>query len=62
MRDRDNGITFTESRIIAMALDGTEQELTSDDYIALYPHVARNAQKIAFSTLDGDIYIINYTK
>lgn len=62
MRDRDNGITFTESKIIAMTLDGTEQELTSDDYIALYPHVARNAQKIAFSTLDGDIYIINYTK
>lgn len=62
MEDYDNGITITSSTIVVKTLDGTEQTLTGDDMIALYPHVAGKAKKIAFSTLQGDIYIINYSK
>lgn len=62
MRDKDNGITITSSTIVVKNLQGDEQVLTASDMIALYPQVANKAGKIAFSTLDGDIYIINYYK
>lgn len=62
MRDHDDGITITSSTIVAKTLDGTEQTLTSDDMIALFPQVASRAGKIAFSTMQGEIYIINFTK
>lgn len=62
MCDYDNGITITASTIVAKSLDGTEQTLTGDDMIALFPHVSNEAGKIAFSTINGDIYIINFTK
>lgn len=62
MCDHDNGITITSSTIVAKTLDGTQQALTAADMIAIFPHVANEAGKIAFSTLQGDIYIINYTK
>ena len=62
MRDHDDGITITSSTIVAKTLDGTEQTLTSDDMIAMFPQVASRAGKIAFSTVLGEIYIINFTK
>ncbi|MBQ9585783.1 MAG: hypothetical protein IJR20_07275 [Muribaculaceae bacterium] len=62
MRDLDDGITITSSSIVAKNIDGTEQILTGDDVTAIFPQVASKAGKIAFSTLQGDIYIINYTK
>ncbi len=62
MRDRDNGITITSSTIVARTLDGTEQTLTTHDMIALYPQVAGKTGKIAFSTIDGEIFIINFSK
>lgn len=62
MCDYDDGITITASTIVAKSLDGTEQTLTGDDMIALFPHVSNKAGKIAFSTINGDIYIINFTK
>ena len=62
MRDKDNGYTITSSAIIAKTLDGAEQTLTNEHLIALYPQVAARAGKIAFSTLEGDIYIINFIK
>ena len=58
----DDGITITSSSIVAKNLDGTEQTLTSDNMIAIFPQVASKAGKIAFSTIDGEIYIINFTK
>ena len=61
MRDYDNGITITASTIVVKTLDGIEQPLTGDDMIAIFPQVAGKAGKIAFSTIDGDIYIINFT-
>lgn len=62
MRDHDNGITITSSTIIAKNLQGEEQVITDNNIIALYPQVASKSDKIAFSTLDGDIFIINYSK
>lgn len=62
MRDHDDGITITSSTIVAKTLDGTEQTLTSNDMIAMFPQVASRAGKIAFSTVQGEIYIINFTK
>ncbi len=62
MCDYDNGITITASTIVAKSLDGTEQTLTGDDMIALFPQVSNKAGKIAFSTINGEIYIINFTK
>lgn len=62
MRDYDNGITITSSTIVAKTLDGTEQNLTGNDMIAIFPQVAGKAGKIAFSNLQGEIFIINFTK
>ena len=62
MCDYDDGITITASTIVAKSLDGTEQTLTGDDMIALFPQVSNKAGKIAFSTINGEIYIINFTK
>lgn len=59
MRDTDDGHVITASNIIAKTLDGTEQVLTDDSMIALYPYASGDAQKIAFSTAEGETYIIN---
>ena len=59
MRDHDDGITITSSTIVTKTLDGTEQTLTSDDMIAMFPSATTN--KIAFHTLEGEIYIMDIT-
>ena len=60
MNDTDDGHVTTASAIVAMTLDGVSQTLTADDVIAMYPQVGGN--KIAFSTPQGDTYVINFTK
>lgn len=62
MRDLDDGITITSSSIVTKTLDGIEQTLTGDDMVAIFPQVSSKAGKIAFSTMQGEIYIINFTK
>lgn len=62
MNDVDDGEFITSSSIIASSLDGTRQTLTSDDVIALYPSVDATGEHIAFSTPDGQLYIINLVK
>lgn len=59
MDDRDNGIHFTESAIVAVRTDGSDYtKLTSDDKIAMYPSASRDASKIVYNTSDGKIYIM----
>lgn len=58
-RDYDNGTFITESSIVAARLDGTTQTLTGSDVIALNPSADASAGKIAFSTPDGQLYVIN---
>ena len=60
MDDRDDGHVVISSAIVAITLDGTVQVLTSDDLVAMFPQVS--AIRIAFSTPEGDAYIINLKK
>lgn len=58
MDEIDGEYTIIASRIIARTLDGVQQVLTGDDIIATYPLPSAQSGKIAFSTPDGQIYLI----
>ena len=59
MDEQDDEYSIISSRIVARTLDGEQQMLTGDDIIATYPLPSKQAGKIAFSTPDGNIYLIN---
>lgn len=59
MQDEDDGMYITASRLVASDLSGTQQVLTSQDVIAMWPQVSAASGKIAFSTPAGQAYIIN---
>ncbi|MDE6207954.1 MAG: hypothetical protein K2M55_09110 [Muribaculaceae bacterium] len=59
MNDVDNGEYTTSSAIIATDLNGTRQQLTTDETIAMFPSVSADGRRIAFSTPEGELYIIN---
>ena len=54
---KDDGHVITESAIVAYDLKGNKQVLTKADHIAVFPQTA--AGKIAYSTSEGEIYIMN---
>ena len=54
---KDDGHVITESAIVAYSLDGKKQVLTNGDHIAVFPQAT--AGKIAYSTSEGEIYIMN---
>ena len=54
---KDNGDVVLESIIVAYSLDGKKQVLTNGDQIAVFPQAANG--KIAYSTSEGEIYIMN---
>ena len=54
---KDNGEVVLESVIVAYRLDGKKQVLTNGDQIAVFPQAANG--KIAYSTSEGEIYIMN---
>lgn len=54
---KDNGEVVLESVIVAYSLDGKKQVLTNGEQIAVFPQVANG--KIAYSTSEGEIYIMN---
>ncbi len=60
MNDKDNGVVFTSSEIVAANLQGERQVLTDSSVIAMNPTAAGN--KIAFTTPQGEMYIINVTR
>lgn len=59
MNDVDDGHTITASAIVVKTLDGKSQELTSKSQKGMYPYVSADSKKIAYTTLDGETYIIN---
>lgn len=59
MDETDDEYSITASAIVARTLDGQQQTLTGSDVIATYPQPSRQGGKIAFSTPDGRIYLIN---
>ena len=58
MNEVDNDYDIIASSIVARTLDGQEQVLTGDDVVATYPLPSVQSGKIAFSTPDGNIYLI----
>ena len=54
---KDNGEVVLESVIVAYSLDGKKQVLTNGEQIAVFPQAANG--KIAYSTSEGEIYIMN---
>ena len=54
---KDNGEVVLESVIVAYSLDGKKQVLTDGEQIAVFPKAANG--KIAYSTSEGKIYIMN---
>lgn len=51
------------STIMAHRLsDNATQALTTDDFIARFPVASADASRVAFTTLDGQIYIMNLSK
>ncbi len=60
MDDKDDGHVFTESTIVAYTLDGAKQVLTDKNrHIAMYPFLSADGKKIAYSTVKGEVYLIN---
>lgn len=58
MDDYDDGVKTVKSTIMALSIDGKEKAaLTGDDVVAVFPTAARN--KVAFTTPEGELYIIN---
>ena len=54
---KDNGEVVLESVIVAYSLDGKKQVLTNGEQIAVFPQAADG--KIAYSTSEGEIYVMN---
>lgn len=62
MRDHDNGHFVTESAVYASAIDGSEEQLLTDKSVmAMYPSANAEGSKVAFTTPNGDLYIIHVT-
>lgn len=60
MNDRDDGYKITGSTVHVCAANGSfTQQVTPDDMIAMFP--SATPSKIAFHTLEGEIYIIDIT-
>ncbi len=53
---------ITASELVAANLDGKTQVLTDGNIIALNPTVSADGSKIAFSTADGQLYLMNISK
>ncbi len=58
MEDKDDGHNFTASTIVLQALDGTRQVLTDGREIAMYPYASADGKRIAFSTEEGNAYVM----
>jgi Tol biopolymer transport system component len=61
MVDTDDGHEILNSDIYAVSVDGqTTIQLTSDNKINMNPAPSTTENKIAFSTLDGELFILSY--
>ena len=57
MHDEDDGKFLTASAIVAYNLRGQKQILVNKEHMAIYPYAANG--KIAFSTANGEIYLMH---
>lgn len=59
MQDKDDGKFITASTILIKSIDGkTSKALSNSNQIAMYPTASAAASKVAYNTLEGDIYIV----
>lgn len=59
MQDKDDGHVVLSSALVARAIDGTaSQVLPTTQKVAMYPAVSADGKRIAFNTLEGQIYIM----
>ena len=59
MQDKDDGHNITESKVIITNLAGTvTKQLSEPGQIAMYPTASSVAKKVAYNTLEGDIYVL----
>ncbi len=60
MNDRDDGYKITGSTVMVCAANGSfSQQVTPDDMVCMFPSAIPG--KIAFHTLEGEIYILDIT-
>ncbi|MBO4722984.1 MAG: PD40 domain-containing protein [Muribaculaceae bacterium] len=60
MNDRDDGYQITGSTVMLCAANGSfSQQVTPDDMVCMFPSAIPG--KIAFHTLEGEIYIMDIT-
>ena len=60
MNDRDDGYQITGSTVMLCAANGSfSQQVTPDDMVCMFPSAIPG--KIAFHTLEGEIYILDVT-
>lgn len=58
-----NAQVLTASKLVAIDLNsGEEQTLTPESVIAMYPSVDTNANRVAFTDPEGNLYFINIAK
>ena len=62
MNDSDDGHTVVASSIVATTLTGESQTLTPDSLIAMFPQTCERAGRIAFTTAEGELYMIQLEK
>jgi len=59
MQDKDDGYNITESKIIMKNLAGNvTKQLSKSGQIAMYPTASSVAGKVAYNTIEGDVYVL----
>lgn len=59
MDDYDNGQQITASQVVVSDLAGTRQAISPAGHIAIYPSATADGHAVAYSTTEGELYIIN---
>lgn len=63
MQDSDDGSVVTASKLVAASIDGkVKQDLTQVSSMAMYPAVAGNGSRVAFTTPGGELFIMQVSK
>ena len=59
MQNKDDGYNITESIVLIKNLAGNlTKQLSEPDHIAMYPTASAVVGKVAYNTLEGDIYVL----
>ena len=59
MQDKDDGNNITESKVIIKNLSGNiSKQLSEPGQIAMHPTASSEAKKVAYNTIEGDIYVL----